>query len=563
MNGDSLMKEYEYYIGRLLDNRYEIQSLIGVGGMAFVYKAFCHRLNRFVAVKILRDEFAQDEEFRRRFLAESHAIAMLSHPNIVAVYDVSHSDDVEYIVMELVEGITLKQYMAKKETVAWKENVHFSKQIAKALSHAHERGIIHRDIKPQNIMLLKDGTIKVADFGIAALEDQGEDSTEAIGSIHYIAPEQAYGEDPDARSDIYSLGIVMYEMLAGKKPYTGKSIAEIAVKHMSIEPTPIHELRDDVPERLEEIIRKAMSVEVEDRYQTADELYSALNRFTQAQIMAAQSPKYENPAVMPVRSVSELSKDTYAVRKKRSRRVAFMSGVLGGLMVVVGLFAFLWSFWLNDVFSPAERIPLPNFIGKNYEELVGNTELEAAYNFNVTYVIDTKNESGRIMSQNPEAGRSMMITPEGINVELTVSTGVVLTPVPDVLGMDYREATLELQKAGLEVELENATSQTVAKDLVINTSPASGEKISAGSTVYIVVSTGAEVSYITMPNLIGLSEDAAINKLQGAGFSFGGSERVAGDVEAGTVIWQSVAAFTDAEEHSAITLRISSGPWGY
>ncbi|MDO4983229.1 MAG: Stk1 family PASTA domain-containing Ser/Thr kinase [Eubacteriales bacterium] len=557
------MKEYEYYIGRLLDNRYEIQSLIGIGGMAFVYKAFCHRLNRFVAVKILRDEFAQDEEFRRRFMAESHAIAMLSHPNIVAVYDVSHSDDVEYIVMELVEGITLKQYMDKKGALPWKETVHFSKQIAKALSHAHERGIIHRDIKPQNLMLLKDGTIKVADFGIAALEDQhNEDSTETIGSIHYIAPEQAYGEDPDARSDIYSLGIVMYEMLAAQKPYTGKTIAEIAVKHMSIEPTPISKLRDDVPERLEEIVRKAMSADVENRYQSADELHTALNRFTQSQIMAAQSSKYENPAVMPVRSVSELSKDKYAVRKKRSRRVAFMSGTLGALLSVVGLFAFLWSFWLNDVFSPAERIPLPNFIGKNYEELVGNSELEAAYNFNVTYVIDTKNESGRIMSQNPEAGRSMMITPEGINVELTVSTGVVLTPVPDVLGMDYREATLELQKAGLTVELENATSQTVAKDLVVNSSPAAGEQISAGSTVYIVVSTGAEVSYITMPNLIGLSEDAAINKLQGAGFSFAGSERVSGDVEAGTVIWQSIAAFTDAEEHSGITLRISSGPWG-
>lgn len=217
----------------LLDDRYEILEKIGEGGMAVVYKAFCHRLSRFVAVKIMREDMAADEEFRRRFCAESHAIAMLSHPNIVAVYDVSHSDDVEYIVMELVDGITLRQYMEKRGALNWKEALHFTKQIAKALAHAHSRGIIHRDIKPQNIMLLKDGTIKVADFGIAALENEVQESGQAVGSIHYIAPEQARGENPDARSDIYSLGVVMYEMLTGCKPYTGDTIGEIAVKHMS------------------------------------------------------------------------------------------------------------------------------------------------------------------------------------------------------------------------------------------------------------------------------------------------------------------------------------------
>lgn len=554
------MKENESLIGKLLDNRYEIESVIGEGGMAVVYKAFCHRLNRFVAIKVLRDEFAEDEEFRRRFLAESHAIAMLSHPNIVAVYDVSSCDGVEYIVMELIDGITLKQYLKKRGAISWKEAVHFAKQIAKALSHAHQRGIVHRDIKPQNIMLLRDGTIKVADFGIAALEDERQDSNEAIGSIHYIAPEQARGNDPDARSDIYSLGVVMYEMLAGVKPFTGDSINEIAAKHLE-PPVPISEYTPDVPEELERIVEKAMDPDIEERYQSADKLYDALEAFTRRQMRKPRQPKYENPAVVPVRSISELSKDKYAERKKRSSRVAFATGTLGAMLVVIGLFAFLWNFWLGDVFSPAERIPLPNFIGSNYDEIANNVELGQTYKFNVTYVIDTKNESGRILSQEPEAGRSMMITPDGIRVDLTVSSGVVLTPVPDVVNMDYREATLALQNAGLAVEIENTTSDTVSKDFVISTSPSANEKISAGSTVYVIVSSGTETRYLSMPNLIGLTEDAARIKLENAGLSYGGAETVSSEYDAGTVIGQSVPAFSDVEEYTKIVLQISRGPW--
>lgn len=554
------MKENESLIGKLLDNRYEIESVIGEGGMAVVYKAFCHRLNRFVAIKVLRDEFAEDEEFRRRFLAESHAIAMLSHPNIVAVYDVSSCDGVEYIVMELIDGITLRQYLKKRGAISWKEAVHFAKQIAKALSHAHQRGIVHRDIKPQNIMLLRDGTIKVADFGIAALEDERQDSNEAIGSIHYIAPEQARGNDPDARSDIYSLGVVMYEMLAGVKPFTGDSINEIAAKHLE-PPVPISEYTPDVPEELERIVEKAMDPDIEERYQSADKLYDALEAFTRRQMRKPRQPKYENPAVVPVRSISELSKDKYAERKKRSSRVAFATGTLGAMLVVIGLFAFLWNFWLGDVFSPAERIPLPNFIGSNYDEIANNVELGQTYKFNVTYVIDTKNESGRILSQEPEAGRSMMITPDGIRVDLTVSSGVVLTPVPDVVNMDYREATLALQNAGLAVEIENTTSDTVSKDFVISTSPSANEKISAGSTVYVIVSSGTETRYLSMPNLIGLTEDAARIKIENAGLSYGGAETVSSEYDAGTVIGQSVPAFSDVEEYTKIVLQISRGPW--
>lgn len=556
------MENEKNYIGVLLDDRYEILEKIGEGGMAVVYKAFCHRLSRFVAVKIMREEMAADEEFKRRFCAESHAIAMLSHPNIVAVYDVSHSDDVEYIVMELVDGITLKQYMDKRGAISWKEALHFTKQITKALAHAHSRGIIHRDIKPQNIMLLKDGTIKVADFGIAALENEMQESGQAVGSIHYIAPEQARGESPDARSDIYSLGIVMYEMLTGRKPYTGETIGEIAVKHMSSLPTMPSDIVPDIPPELERITLKAMSCPINKRYQSANELLDDLDKFTQAQIVQEKKPEYENPAVAPVRSVSEMSREKYSLRRKRSGTVAYMTGVLGGLVLILALFVFLWNFWLRDVFSPAERIALPNFVGSNYESVVNNAELAGTYNFKVTYIIDTNAESGKILSQNPEPGRSMMITPDGIAVELSVSTGVVLTPVPDVTNMDYREATLELQRAGFAVEVENSTSDSVSKDCVISTSPAANEQISAGSTVYLVVSSGQQVSYTTMPNFVGLTEEAAINKIANSGLTYGGSEQVSSDYDAGTVIGQSPAAFQEVEEHGKVTLRVSTGPWG-
>ena len=556
------MENEKNYIGVLLDDRYEILEKIGEGGMAVVYKAFCHRLSRFVAVKIMREEMAADEEFKRRFCAESHAIAMLSHPNIVAVYDVSHRDDVEYIVMELVDGITLKQYMDKRGAISWKEALHFTKQITKALAHAHSRGIIHRDIKPQNIMLLKDGTIKVADFGIAALENEMQESGQAVGSIHYIAPEQARGENPDARSDIYSLGIVTYEMLTGRKPYTGETIGEIAVKHMSSLPTMPSDIVPDIPPELERITLKAMSCPINKRYQSANELLDDLDKFTQAQIVQEKKPEYENPAVAPVRSVSEMSREKYSLRRKRSGTVAYMTGVLGGLVLILALFVFLWNFWLRDVFSPAERIALPNFVGSNYESVVNNAELAGTYNFKVTYIIDTNAESGKILSQNPEPGRSMMITPDGIAVELSVSTGVVLTPVPDVTNMDYREATLELQRAGFAVEVENSTSDSVSKDCVISTSPAANEQISAGSTVYLVVSSGQQVSYTTMPNFVGLTEEAAINKIANSGLTYGGSEQVSSDYDAGTVIGQSPAAFQEVEEHGKVTLRVSTGPWG-
>ena len=265
------------YIGRLLDNRYEILEVIGTGGMAVVYKAKCHRLNRLVAIKILKDEFSKDEEFRRRFQAESQSVAMLSHPNIVSVYDVSSSGDIDYIVMELIDGITLRQYMEKKGVLNWRETLHFSMQIAKALEHAHSRGIIHRDIKPHNIMVLKNGSVKVTDFGIArVVSSQSTLTREALGSVHYISPEQARGSHIDGRSDLYSAGVVLYEMLTGRLPFEGETPVSVAIQHINSIPIPPRDLNPDIPSALEAITLKAMSPKAENRYASADEMLADL-----------------------------------------------------------------------------------------------------------------------------------------------------------------------------------------------------------------------------------------------------------------------------------------------
>lgn len=559
------MNETNRYIGMLLDDRYELVEQVGEGGMALVFRALDRRLNRNVAVKIMRDEMAADEEFKRRFCAESQAVAMLSHPNIVAVYDVSHNDKIEYIVMELIDGITLKQYMDRRGILSWKEAVHFSKQIARALGHAHERGIIHRDIKPQNIMLLRDGTIKVADFGIASLESELHESDgQAIGSIHYIAPEQARGELPDARSDIYSLGVVMYEMMTGKVPYTGDSLGEIAVKHMNAAPTPIHEINKDLPGALEEIIMRAMAANLQDRYQTAAELaddLEALSRESEEDIEAADREETLSvPDVKPVRSVSELSKKSFARRRRRADRVIYLFGSFLVLVLAIALFQFLWKYWVEDIFSPANRIALPEFVGMDYETLINDPDMLDRYNFEVTYVVDAGSPPNRVLKQDPKPGRSVMVVPSGIQVRLEVSTYSSQVAVPDLVDRYYVDALLLLQNAGFNCEIENATSDTVGRDYVIASSPSAGEELSFGSTVYLTVSSGPEILTVDVPNLVGISEDAAKAKLESVRLSFGSVERVTSDFEAGTVIGQVPEAFTQIEEHAKITLIISTGP---
>lgn len=564
------MDNMDRYLGRLLDNRYEILEIIGTGGMAVVYRALCHRLNRYVAVKILRDDLARNEEFRRRFQTESRAVAMLSHPNIVSVYDVSHSPDVDYIVMELIDGITLKQYMKKRGVLGWKEALHFSTQIAKALSHAHERGLVHRDIKPQNIMVVKDGSVKVADFGIAHLQTEAPVKTgETMGSVHYISPEQARGGAVDARSDIYSLGVVMYEMLSGRLPFEGEAAEAVALMHLSAVPEPLEEVNPDVPAELAAIAMKAMNADIAARYQSAGELLKDLEEFRKARAAAAaglaaggESGADATPAargLMPLGSAGELSRESYIRRVWRSKKVSMLSGFFGVLLFIVVLMIFLWSYWLKDLFSPAERIDVPDFVGSDYESVI-NSDFKQIFNFTVVYAIDPNTKEGVIIAQDPEAGRSLMLVEEGIDVELTVSTGVRMTEIPDLINVEYREATIELQQLGFMVEPVFVASDTVTKDYVVSISPEPGESLPAGSTVYISVSAGPEIKTVNMPYLIGMTRAAAEAECNRLRLSLIAVTGVEDEAAPGIVIAQNIAAGTEVEEHTKVYLQVSTGP---
>lgn len=553
------------YIGKILDDRYEIIELIGSGGMANVYKALCHRLNRYDAVKIMRDETAANTELRRRFRAESQAVAMLSHPNIVSVYDVSHSDDVEYIVMELIDGITLKQYLQKKSVLDPSEVLDFTIQTAKALEHAHSKGIIHRDIKPQNIMLLKDGMIKVADFGIASLENTIEENNgETVGSVHYIAPEQARGEAPDARSDIYSLGIVMYEMLTGKLPYVGNSDVEVAVKHMNTDPVTPRDIVPSIPEELERICLKAMNSNIDERYQSASEMLADLEEY-KSQSLAAHVLEDSEAVLID----SEEPPRRRAKRSRRSKKIALSSGILAVLLFIIIGFVFLNGYFLKDLFSDPVKVKVDNFVGRYYEDVINDKDYKKIYDFKVTFKVDLEHEYGIILSQDPESGRSKTVSDKGskIVVELVCAAETVddqkrLLKVPNIVNHEREEAISMVQDAGFTYTLEQAPSDSITKGYVISTDPVAGAAADEGSEIKIIISTGPETVMTKVPQLKGLSKESAIAKIESSNLSIRSISTAESDLVAGTVIDQNIAAGTEIEEHTKISITVSSGPSG-
>ena len=563
-------KSTDKYIGKILDDRYEILELIGAGGMANVYKALCHRLNRYDAVKIMRDDTAADECFRKRFRTESQAVAMLSHPNIVSVYDVSHNENIEYIVMELVDGITLKQYMKEHGALPTDEVLNFSIQIAKALAHAHSKGIIHRDIKPQNVMLLKDGLIKVADFGIAALQNDIEESTnETVGSVHYIAPEQARGAAADARSDIYSLGIVMYEMMTGRLPYVGKSDVEVAVKHMNTEAVPPRTIVPGIPEELERICLKAMATDITDRYQSAGELLSDLEQFRKQ--LAEASAIKADVSSQSIETDNIEVEDAGRRKRKKKSKFALGSGVIAVLILIILVFVFVNGYFIKDLFSTPDKVDVPSFIGRYYEDVINDADYESQFKFTVTVKVDTEHDYGIIIEQNPKEGESRTLKnkDDRADVELVISSGNVIQDeidgekiVPDIVNKEFNEAIQLVKKAGFNYEISEAPSQSITKDYVIYSSPAAGEYANAGSVVTITVSTGPEEELTDVPKLVGLSKTAAIDKIESSKLSVGSIETVDSEYEAGTVIWQSLEAGKSVTAHTKISIQISSGRTG-
>ena len=560
----------ENYIGRLLDHRYEILEIIGTGGMAVVYKARCHRLNRLVAIKILKDELSEDAEFRRRFHAESQAVAMLSHPNIVNVYDVSHSDNVDYIVMELIDGITLKQYMEQKGTLNWREALHFSTQIAKALEHAHSRGIIHRDIKPHNIMILKDGSVKVADFGIARVSSaQSTLTREALGSVHYISPEQAKGGRIDYRSDLYSLGVVMYEMLTGHPPYDGETPVSVAIQHINAKAIPPRVLNPQIPEGLEQITMHAMAANVDERYESATAMLQDLDEFRKNPSITfrfgaeAQSAHVERPASAgsaAERAVRRRS-DSRAPRQPQPRRKSGGAALIAGIIVIAlalgGIGYFLYSFFFGDLFAQTEEVKVPSFLNMLLEDIDFNDYPNFQIRVDQWINSDTV-EQGRVIDQTPDADRMVK---SGTTILLTVSSGPSTDSMRNLVNYTEENARIILDNLALDLQINVVTEASdIPAGTVIRTDPVSDTPLTAGQTVTLYVSSGPSIKDTEVPGLLGLSEEKAIKKLEDANLLYEITDVETEEDPADTVIYQSIQQGEMVPEGTTINLQVARAP---
>ena len=593
--------DMDRYIGRLLDNRYEILEVIGTGGMAVVYKARCHRLNRLVAIKILKDDYTQDEEFRRRFHAESHAVAMLSHPNIVSIYDVSTSDDADYIVMELIDGITLKQYMERKGVLNWKETLHFAIQIGKALEHAHSRGIIHRDIKPHNVMVLKNGSVKVTDFGIARVVSQSNTLTkEALGSVHYISPEQAKGGRVSNCSDLYSLGVVMYEMMTGRPPYDGETPVSVAIQHINGKAPMPSTLNPNIPGGLEQIIMKAMAHEPGDRYATAGAMLYDMDEFrknptilfdynnpevdmdaairlsdnarkqqqppvvpaTTAERVAArkeparprqEQPAAKKPARRPVRQEEIVEDET-----DRSSKVATIAIIICAIAAIVAIVILA-----STLLKGSELITVPNLVGL-YEDDLAERADRYGLEFRVGERVNSdKYEKGQVIFQTPAADNQIA---KGGTITVTISLGKATSTktMKDLFKEDEATAKSFLTDVlGIEesrITIRKESSITVEAGRVIRTEPVAGTVIAEGQEIVLYISSGPEVVMENVPNVENLSVDKAITILRASGFDNTRIETVQSSKEKDTVVHQSVPANTKVDVNTLIILQVSLGP---
>ncbi len=556
------------YVGKRLDGRYEIQEIIGVGGMAVVYKAYDSIDDRVVAIKILKDELLNNEEFRRRFKNESKAIAVLSHPNIVKVYDVSFGDRLQYIVMEYIDGITLKEYIEQQKIIRWKEAVHFVEQVLRALQHAHDKGIVHRDIKPQNIMLLQDGTIMVTDFGIARFSrsDYRTITDKAIGSVHYVSPEQARGDVTDEKTDIYSVGVLLYEMLTGRLPFEADSAVSVAIMQLQNEPPRPREINPDIPEGLEQITLKAMQKEPTRRYQSAAEMLTDMEEFKRNPSIEFQYKYFIDDAPTKFIRREDISSssastanedDTGEEETSRSPLMPILLGVTGAFVLVLIVLAIVF---LPRLFgSSGTVVECPNLLGKVYDEVISSDEYK---DFTITLSNQGQDYSaeypaGQIMAQTPEAGRSLKGKHE---IRVTVSLGPKKVKLDDLSNYNINTAKETLTSLKLQYDIEEVYSDEVAKDFVVRTDPAGGSSLDEGYTVKLFVSIGPAPKFVTVDSYKGLTEDEAKRAIEENGLRVGNVSRKADStVPEGVVISQSLAVGSTANKDTAVDLVVSSG----
>lgn len=567
------------YIGKRLDGRYEIHELLGVGGMAYVYKAYDNIEKRWVAIKILKEELAGNSDFLRRFRNESKAIAVLSHPNIVKVYDVSFGDRIQYIVMEYIDGITLKQYIEQQGEIKWREALYFTVQILRALQHAHEKGIIHRDIKPQNIMLLEDGTIKVTDFGIARFS-QAETQTmtdKAIGSVHYIAPEQARGGYINDKADIYSVGVMLYEMLTGQLPFVADNAVSVAIMQMQAEPTPPSRINPSIPKGLEEITMHAMEKNPAQRFPSAADMLEDVERFRRNPEIVFHYGEQVDRAYagtsadiygnVQQNAAPQKYNDNYEYEEEyvRSKNGARASNIIKGIvaavivvaLVVGGIFG--WRYLQNLTTSTnktSDEIVLPNFVGRIYaSDIEGNSEY-ADLTFEITYGNVPSKQPGEVLRQTPAAG---MTVKKGKTVSLTVNGEAEQVVVEDVKGYKQQDAYDALKALNLSPKIQAVADDDTAVGYVVKTDPAAGSTVSTGTTVTIYVSSGPSTESAVIPNIVGYQYSAAKEELEAAGFVVTAEYDDESDKDENTVLSVSPNEGEKAKKGSVVTVTVSSG----
>ncbi|MBR4282570.1 MAG: Stk1 family PASTA domain-containing Ser/Thr kinase [Clostridia bacterium] len=557
------------YVGKRLDGRYEIKEIIGIGGMAVVYKAYDTIDDREVAVKILKDEFLANEEFRRRFKNESKAIAVMSHPNIVKVYDVSLGDRLQYIVMEHIDGITLKEYIERQKVIRWRDALHFVTQMLKALQHAHDKGIVHRDIKPQNIMLLQDGTIKVTDFGIARFS-RSEHRTitdKAIGSVHYISPEQARGEITDEQSDIYSVGVLLYEMLTGRLPFDAESTVSVAIMQLQNDPVSPRSINSSIPEGLEEITLHAMQKEPAIRYQSAAEMLMDIEKFKSnpsiqfeyKYFVDKEPTKYINDSADINKTKTEKNDD-----EPKAPIIPILLGVATafviGLIVLGTVMAGKYLNWGPCSGGSGTEIECPNLVGLYYDEVKNSDEYK---DFTIIEgdkrQYSAKYEAGVIMSQTPTEGKMLKGKHE---ITVVVSLGNKAMSMPRFTNYKAEDVKISLEQMGIEpsnITVVEAYNDEVAQGYVVATTPGEGSTINAEQKVTIYVSKGAAPIDITVGNYVGSEESEAKRKIEGEGLTLGNVTYESSSYPIGYVISQSIGSGSSAKKNDPINIVVSNG----